>query len=63
MMGFNIVINIELSNVMRGQIVSLSITCKINQAASKNMQNFIYFSSTKANYKTPANFMNFFEET
>ena len=27
--------------------VRLSITCKINQAASKNMQNFIYFSSAK----------------
>ena len=30
---------------MRGQIESLPVTCKINKAASKNMQNFIYFSS------------------
>ena len=36
-----------ISNVMHGQIVSLFITCKINQAASKNMQNFIYFPSAK----------------
>ena len=33
--------------IHRGQIVSLSITCKINRAASKNMQNFIYFSTAK----------------
>ena len=32
---------------MRGQFVSLFITCKINQAASKNMQNFVYLSSAK----------------
>ena len=36
-----------ISIALRGQIVSLSITCKINSAASKNMQNFIYFSSAK----------------
>ena len=32
---------------MRGQIVSLSITCKLIQAASKDMQTFIYFLSAK----------------
>ena len=36
-----------LSNVMRGQFLSLSITCKIIQAASGNMQNLIFFSSAK----------------
>ena len=32
---------------MREQFVSLPIICKINKAASKNMQNFIYFSTAK----------------
>ena len=30
-----------ISIVMRGQIVSLFVTCKIDWVASKNMQNFI----------------------
>ena len=40
-----VVINLicVISFVMRGHIVNFSITCKNNQAASKNMQNFIYF--------------------
>ena len=50
---------------MRGQIVSLSITCKINQAASRNVQNFIYFClpSFESKLQTPPNFLKFFEET
>ena len=36
-----------ISIVMHGQFVSLPITCKINKAASENMQNLIYFSSAK----------------
>ena len=39
-------------NVMRGQIVSLSITCKLIQAACKDMQIFIYFLSAKFRKQT-----------
>ena len=35
------------SIVMRDKIVRLSVTCKINQTASKNLQNFIQFWSAK----------------
>ena len=36
-----------ICRVMRDKIVRLSVTFKINQTASKNLQNFIQFWSTK----------------
>ena len=38
----------KFSFVMRGKIVKLSVTCKINWAASKNLQRFVYCSSAKS---------------
>ena len=37
---------------MRGKIVKSSVTCKINWAASKNLQIFFYFPSAKV-WKQP----------
>ena len=50
---------------MRDKIVRLCVTCKINYAASKNLQNFLLFvcQILQAKYKTPPNFMEFFHET
>ena len=50
---------------MRAKIVKLSVTCEINQAASKTCKTSFIFrpGNFKANYKTPPNFMKFSEES
>ena len=40
------------SIITRGKVVRLAVTCKNSWAASKNLQNFIYFSSAKC-WKKP----------
>ena len=55
-----------ISLVNDDKILWLSVTCKINRAALKNLQNYIYVSSAKflkTTYKIPPNFIKFFEET
>ena len=50
---------------MLDKIVRLSVNCKFKNKASKNLPNFVLFfvcQFLKANYETPLNFMEFFEE-
>ena len=44
-----------VSTVMGAKIVRLSVTCKINWAASENLQNFIHLglSSFESNLQNP----------